>query len=76
MCSYFHTEICYFITFRKEGVYLVSMLYLCPLESPRAPDRVLQCSMRMSARANPPTSPQYALPPPGPAKCLDISTTR
>ena len=34
MCSYFHTEICYFITFRKEGVYLVSMLYLCPLESP------------------------------------------
>ena len=52
------------------------MLYLCPLVSLRAPDRVLQCSMRMSARANPPTSPQYALPPPGPAKCLDISTTR
>ena len=32
--------------------------------------------MRMSARANPPTSPQFALPAPGPAKCLDISTTR
>ena len=29
--------------------------------------------MRMSARANPPTSPQFALPPPGPAHCLDIT---
>ena len=36
----------------------------------------VQCSMRMSARSNPPTSPQYALAPPGPAKCLDISTVR
>jgi len=43
-----------------------------------SPDRNLrdrQCSMRMSARANPPISPQYALPPPGPARCLDIQTT-
>ena len=39
-------------------------------------DNVLQCSMRMSARSNPPTSSQYALAPPGPAKCLDISTVR
>lgn len=43
-----------------------------------SPDRNLrdrQCSMRMSARANPPISPQYALPPPGPAHCLDIQTS-
>jgi len=41
-----------------------------------SPDRNLrdrQCSMRMSARANPPTSPQFALPPPGPAHCLDLT---
>ena len=40
-----------------------------------SPDRNLrdrQCSMRMSARANPPVSPMYSLPTPGPAKCLDI----
>ena len=30
--------------------------------------------MRMSARSNPPTSPQYALPPPPGPKCLDINT--
>ena len=30
--------------------------------------------MRMSARANPPVSPQYALPPAGPARCLDLTT--
>jgi len=43
-----------------------------------SPDRNLrdrQCSMRMSARSNPPISPMFALPPPGPAKCLDIQTT-
>ena len=44
-----------------------------------SPDRNLrdkQCSMRMNARANPPTAPQFTLPPQGPHKCLDISTTK
>jgi len=39
----------------------------------RQTERNMKCSMRMSARANPPTSPQFALPPPGPAHCLDIT---
>ena len=62
---------------------IASPVYLCCDVTPRCPpvagadlDNVLQCSMRMSARSNPPTSPQYALAPPGPAKCLDISTVR
>ena len=43
-----------------------------------SPDRNLrdkQCSMRVNARANPPTAPQYSLPAQPPSKCLDISTT-
>ena len=34
-----------------------------------------QCTMRINARANPPTAPQFALPSQPPSKCLDISTT-
>ena len=30
--------------------------------------------MRMNARSNPPVAPQFALPPPAPTKCLDITT--
>ena len=33
-----------------------------------------QCTMRMNARSNPPVAPQFALPPPAPTKCLDITT--
>ena len=43
-----------------------------------SPDRNLrdrQCSMRVNARANPPTAPQFTLPSQPPSKCLDISTT-
>ena len=65
-----------------SGVIPLTMM-MCIYVTPRssgAPgadlDNVLQCSMRMSARSNPPTSSQYALAPPGPAKCLDISTVR
>ena len=42
-----------------------------------SPDRNLrdkQCSMRMNARANPPTAAQFTLPPNPPSKCVDIST--
>ncbi len=31
--------------------------------------------MRMSARANPPISPQFALPPAAPTRILDIQAT-
>ena len=44
-----------------------------------SPDRNLrdkQCSMRVNARANPPTAPQFSLPSQPPSKCLDISTTK
>ena len=44
-----------------------------------SPDRNLrdkQCSMRMNARANPPTAPQFTLPSQPPNRCLDISTTK
>ena len=30
--------------------------------------------MRINARANPPTAPQFSLPSQPPSKCLDIST--
>lgn len=43
-----------------------------------SPDRNLrdrQCSMRVNARANPPTAPQFSLPSQPPSKCLDISTS-
>ena len=42
-----------------------------------SPDRNLrdkQCTMRINARANPPTAPQFSLPSQPPSKCLDIST--
>ena len=42
-----------------------------------SPDRNLrdrQCSMRVNARANPPTAAQFTLPPSAPAKCIDITT--
>ena len=42
-----------------------------------SPDRNLrdkQCTMRINARANPPTAPQFSLPSQPPSKCLDINT--
>ena len=43
-----------------------------------SPDRNLrdkQCTMRINARANPPTAPQFTLPSKTEPKCLDISTS-